>query len=69
MYKHVTLVAFVKQWTPTVPFPVSMTRIIYDFTEYLGYRVRVDNDELVKILIEHEYTVDRETRRVYRGTL
>ena len=59
MYKHASLVDFVNQWVP--PVPATVSHAVYDFTEYIGKRVRVDRDDLIKLLIEHDYTIDKET--------
>ena len=61
MYTHASLVEFVEQWVPSTPFPILLVRIIYEFTEYIKKRVRVDIDELTEILEQNGYVVDRES--------
>jgi hypothetical protein len=63
MYSHDDLIAFISQWTVSV-FPVRMSQVMYDFTEFLGHRVRVDKKELVDALIKAGYLVDVNTNLI-----
>ena len=65
MYSHEDLIAFISQWTVSV-FPVRMSQVMYDFTEFLGHRVRVDKKELVDALIKAGYLVDVNTNLITR---
>ena len=65
MYSHDDLIAFISQWTVSV-LPVRMSQVMYDFTDFLGHRVRVDKKELVDALIKAGYLVDVNTNLITR---
>ena len=64
MYTHASLVEFIDQWAPTTPFPIRIVRVIYEFTEYIKKRVKVDIEELVELLTKRGYIADIETMTI-----
>ena len=67
MYKPESLKEFLDQWKPET-LPIKITRIVYEFTEFIHKRVRVDMDYLAVVLGLYGYTVDKETLLVTKST-
>ena len=60
MYDPQSLNDFLEQWTPEY-LPIKITRIIYEFTEFIHKRVRVDREYLASTLKKYGYTTNLET--------
>ncbi len=67
MYNPESLTEFLDQWQPET-LPIKITRIVYEFTEFIHKRVRVDWDYLSRTLGRYGYNVDMETLLVTKST-
>lgn len=65
MYNPQSLNDFLDQWTPE-QLPIKITRIVYEFTEFIHKRVRVDLVYLAAVLKKYGYTADLDTLLVTR---
>jgi hypothetical protein len=58
MYNPTALKSFLDQWKPQT-LPIRLTQVIYEFTEFIGQRVRVDTQYLSGVLKLYGFHVEK----------